>query len=224
MAAVVAPSETGGAGQRKGETFTKNYIAHRVVSDFHLSPKLVRGIRGPVGSGKSVACCMEIITRGLAQEPSKDGVRRTRWAVVRNSYPELRSTTIKTWENWFKYPGSEHMLPGFGPIIYSAPIREDIRLTHPDGGKVEIEILFLALDRPEDVGKLKSLEVTGVWVNEAVELPRAVITQCIRRVGRFPGQDERPSHLTINQWPTWYGVIMDTNSPDDDHWYYNHPS
>ena len=67
MAAVAAPSDVGG-------TFVKQYIAHATVSNFHVSPKLVRGIRGPVGSGKSVACCMEIINRGLLQVHRLSGV------------------------------------------------------------------------------------------------------------------------------------------------------
>ena len=32
-----------------------------------------RGIRGPVGSGKSVACSIEIFRRALMQEPDKNG-------------------------------------------------------------------------------------------------------------------------------------------------------
>ena len=32
-----------------------------------------RGIRGPVGSGKSVACCVEVFRRALEQKPNDDG-------------------------------------------------------------------------------------------------------------------------------------------------------
>ena len=65
------------------------------------STDLVRGIMGPIGSGKSVACCAEIMMRSCEQAPGRDGVRRTRWAIIRNTYPELKSTTIKTWLDWF---------------------------------------------------------------------------------------------------------------------------
>ena len=34
-----------------------------------------RGLRGPVGSGKSVSCCIEIFRRALKQEPGPDGKR-----------------------------------------------------------------------------------------------------------------------------------------------------
>ena len=53
--------------------------------DFSTSPNVwkflndnsfVRGIMGPVGSGKSYACCAEIFKRAVQQKPSpKDGIR-----------------------------------------------------------------------------------------------------------------------------------------------------
>ena len=52
------------------------------AKNFMKSDKFVRGIRGPVGSGKSVSCCIEIFRRACAQEPSNDGIRRTKWAVI----------------------------------------------------------------------------------------------------------------------------------------------
>lgn len=81
---------------------------------FHADDSFVRGIMGPIGSGKSVACVIEIISRALRQAPNQDGVRRTRWAVIRNTYPELTSTTIKTWMDWL--PVSQC------PIVYSSPL------------------------------------------------------------------------------------------------------
>lgn len=64
--------------------------------EFMLSKAYVRGIRGPVGSGKSTLCCAEIMRRASEQRPGSDGIRRTRWVVVRNTQPELKTTTIKT--------------------------------------------------------------------------------------------------------------------------------
>jgi hypothetical protein len=36
-----------------------------------------------------------------------------------------------------------------------------------DGTKMEMEVFFLSMDRPEEIGKLKGIELTGVWLNEA---------------------------------------------------------
>lgn len=156
---------------------------------------------GPVGSSKSSACCLEMFTRATEQA-AHVGVRRTRWAVIRNTYPELKSTTIKTWQEWFP----------FAPMKWDAPISSHISLPLPDGTKLDMEVLFFPVDRPEEIGKLKSLELTGAWINEAAEVPKAVFDMCTQRVGRFPP--------VRTGGPTWSGVIMDTNPPDDDHWYY----
>ena len=133
-----------------------------------------RGLRGPVGSGKSVACCIEVLRRALQQEKNAQGKRKSRWAVIRNTNPQLKTTTIKTWLDWF--PEQE-----WGTFSWSVPYTHRINV-----GELDLEVIFLALDRPEDVKKLLSLELTGVWVNEARELPKSIIDACTMRVGRFP--------------------------------------
>lgn len=173
-----------------------------VVASFHNSNAFVRGLMGPVGSSKSSACCVELVWRALEQVPH-NGVRRSRWAILRNTYPELKSTTIKTWQEWFP----------MAVMKWDAPISSRIVCTHPDRKTtVDMEVYFLALERPEDVGKLKSLELTGGWMNEAGEMAKGVFDMMTQRVGRYPPKKRGG--------PTWSGVIMDTNPPDDDSWYY----
>ena len=67
-----------------------------ILKNFLKDHSFFRGLRGPVGSGKSVACCIEIIRRSLIQKPALDGKRKSRWAVIRNTNPQLKTTTIKT--------------------------------------------------------------------------------------------------------------------------------
>jgi|TARA_R100001530_G_C4317009_1_gene154656 hypothetical protein len=169
------------------------------LKDFLKNDNFFRGIRGPVGSGKSVACCIEVFKRSLQQEPNHEGKRKSRWAVIRNTNPQLKTTTIKTWLDWFP----EHE---WGAFRWSIPYTHHIIL-----GDIDLEVIFLALDRPEDVKKLLSLELTGVWVNEARELPKSIIDACTMRVGRFPSMREGGA--------TWYGVIADSNAPEEDHWW-----
>lgn len=170
-----------------------------VIKSFMKSDIFFRGIRGPVGSGKSVACCVEVFRRSLAQQPNAAGIRKSRWAIIRNTNPQLRTTTIKTWLDWF--PETD-----WGRFTWSVPYTHHIRKADLD-----VEVLFLALDRPEDVKKLLSLELTGVWVNEAREVPKSIIDACTMRVGRFPSMREGG--------PSWTGVIADTNAPEEDHWW-----
>mgnify|MGYP006238084267 FL=1 len=79
-----------------------NYKAPgEVIKTFMKDDSFFRGVRGPVGSGKSVSCCIEIFRRAAKQEPSPDGKRKSRWAVIRNTNPQLKTTTMKTWLDWF---------------------------------------------------------------------------------------------------------------------------
>ena len=75
----------------------------QVAKNFMKSEDFVRGLRGPVGSGKSVACCFEIMRKACSQKIDNKGLRRSRWAVIRNTNPQLKTTTIKTWRDWFVY-------------------------------------------------------------------------------------------------------------------------
>lgn len=169
------------------------------LKKFMKSDDFFRGLRGPVGSGKSVACCIEIFRRALLQQKNAEGKRKSRWAVIRNTNPQLRTTTIKTWLDWFPEDT-------WGHFAWSVPYTHRILV-----GELDVEVIFLALDRPEDVKKLLSLELTGVWVNEAREIPKSIIDACTMRVGRFPSMREGGA--------SWYGVIADTNAPEEDHWW-----
>ncbi len=77
------------------------YIASPTLARFHASNAFVRGIKGPVGSGKSTGMSIEIMRRAQEQKPAPDGRKHTRWAVVRNTYRELADKTLKTWLDWF---------------------------------------------------------------------------------------------------------------------------
>lgn len=173
-----------------------DYTGSPTLRDFALSGAFLRCVTGPFGSGKSSACVMEIIRRAKEQAPGLDGIRRTRWAVIRNTYTELRDTTIKTFHDW---------LP---PSMFGTwqVANHDYYITAIPG--VHIEVLFRALDNEADIKKLLSMELTGAWLNEAREIPWAIVEAITGRVGRYPAMKDGG--------PTWYGVFMDTNPPDEE--------
>ena len=179
-----------------------SYTAEPTPARFHMSDKFVRGIMGPIGSGKSVACCWEIMLRALQQTPFQ-GVRSSRWAIIRNTYRELIDTTMNTFFDWF---------PQERGTFHKMDMKFNLRQKLPDGTLLDLEVLFRALDKPDDIKKLLSLELTGGWLNEAREIPKAVLDMLVGRLGRYPSQRQGG--------PTWYGCIMDTNPPDEDHWWY----
>lgn len=133
------------------------------------------------------------------QKPGPDGVRHSRWAIIRNSYPELKSTTLKSWNEWA--PTSYGKLNLDNPFIHHVKI-----------GDLDMEVFFLALDSPEDARKLLSLELTGAFINEAREVNKQILDALTGRVGRYPSKKDGGA--------TWSGVIMDTNPPNQMSWWY----
>lgn len=183
------------------------YVPSRTAEAFHNDDSFYRGIMGPFRSGKSTACVQELLLRAHAQEPYH-GVRRTRWAIIRSTYPELMSTTIRTWTSWV--PETRCRIKYGAPIMgrLICPVWIDGR---PDGTTVEMDVDFLALDRPDDKKKLLGTEYTGAWVNEAREIDEEII-EFLGRVGSFPYKHHGGA--------TWSGVIMDTNPPHTRSWWY----
>lgn len=217
---------------------TINYVASPTGARFHASNKIVRGFLGPVGNGKSVTCINEMHRLAVLQEPNCNGIRKTKWAIVRNTYDMLETTTLATFKQW---------IPQDVCSITLKPMRGDLNYPLSDGTTVEAKFIFLALDRPDDVKKLLSLEVTGVFINESKELPYAVVKGSRERIGRYPsaidGYDDvykngkliygAPKELdkcgdvvlnadgTAKLKPcTRKALLMDTNPPEDDHWWY----
>jgi hypothetical protein len=176
-----------------------------VLREFFHADAFARFLIGPFGSGKSVACCVEVFRRAVQQKPGPDKVRRTRWLVVRSTYPQLKTTTIPTWKQWFT--------PEFGAFSWGPPPTHRMILPVSDGTVVDLEVVFIALDGPDAEASLKGFEGTGIWFNEVREIPKAVVDFGRGRVGRYPAIKDGG--------PTWYGIVGDTNPPDVDHWLYH---
>ena len=195
-------------GEARNTSEQIDYTAGPTASRFHADfDSFVRVLLGPVGGGKTVGCIMDVIAKSIMQEAYR-GVRRTRWGIVRATYPELKNTTLKTFQAWV--PDSIchiNMAPPFSGVF---------RQALPDGTYVEAEIIFLALDQPDDVKKLKSIEFTGIFINEVRYCDETIFLTCKERVGRFP--EKKPDEGFMGA--TWSGIIADTNAWSTTHWLY----
>lgn len=170
------------------------------LARFVTGSSFVDGIQGPLGSGKSVGWCLRIMRHAQEQMPSSvDGLRKTRWAVVRNTFPDLKRTTIRTWLDTFPEDIYGRFTHGMSP---------QHRIAYAD---VRMDVDFLALDKPEDIRKLRSGEYTGIVFNELPFIQsKELFDEATSRVGRYPKKDEGG--------PSWRGVLFDANAPDEDHW------
>lgn len=185
----------------------KIYVPSASGNGFHSDDSFVRVIMGPYGSGKSTLSTAEIVRRacGIPRWTSTNR-RRSRWAIVRNTSGELQSTTLQTWLSWWGDLGDIHKR--------QKPILTYEHMFNDGYGIVELELLFIALDRPDDIRKIKSLELTGCYINELSEVPQAILSHMKGRVNRYPSK----AFCTEKYWS---GIIADTNPPEEDHWIYN---
>lgn len=189
-------------GPVKGDGAIHYYPPGPVCRSFLNDDSTIVGIRGPFRSAKSTTSIIKLVKNMQAQPRGADGWKRRRTAIIRNTYPELRTTTMKSWFMWIP----QHL----GRWRETGPPMHHI-VDHFN--KTDWEIIFVALDRPDDVSKLLSMELSDAYVNEAREVPKAIIDALTGRVGQYP--------------PRWMGaecvnpqLIMDTNPPDTDHWWY----
>lgn len=180
----------------------------KTLAEYMRQRSRVTCIMGPVGSGKTYASCMRVFAQMCEQKPNAQGVRKSRWVAVRNTYSDLESTTMKDWKDLYH---NEDM-PQLGRFVHDSPPTHYLDFDLEDGTIVRAELVFLALDRPEHVKKLRGLQCTGFWLNEMKELPKAIVDMCDLRHGRYPSAADGGA--------SWHGMIGDTNAPDDDHWYY----
>lgn len=177
---------------------------------FIKSRKFLKIIMGPVGGGKSTVCLMDLLSRAFGQEPHH-GVRRTKFAIVRNTSDQLMKTVKPLIDEWLVSMQME---------VHGAPLGHwkitektfEIRAEAGDGTRIECDIMLMNADTPEDVKRLLSLQVSAAWVEEAREIDPEVFKGLLGRVDRFPSK--------VAGGVTRPGVICSTNAPMvDTYWH-----
>jgi hypothetical protein len=179
------------------------YKANRTFAQLHTDKNPYLFVRGPVGSGKSTGCVMHVFMNAIKQKPDYKGVRKSRYMIVRATYPSLKTTIVKTWLEYFG---------DFLKITYDTPFKGLLQLELPDGTSIRMELNFLAVATEEDIEKLQSYEVTGVHVNEGHEIDPSVLRMLKSRYGRYPAMRDGG--------PVDPFILLDYNSVDTEHWLY----
>jgi len=184
---------------------TRTYIPPSdTLRAFHACAAPFRCIVGAVGSGKTTAAAMDIGYYLPLHLFRNYGITSTRWAVIRNTFWELENTTKRSIldpdEGWLA-GGEEQKSKNWYHIRHNG---------------IHSELIFRSCDRPDDLKKLKSLQLTGYWIDESIEVPGDIKRMLKNRIGRFP-----------RKCPEKYGIET-TNPPDieDDTYYmfdWDHP-
>lgn len=178
-----------------------DYTPPPTLRRFMVSNARVRAVRGPVGSAKSTACAMELFRRSCEAPMQADGIRRSKWVIVRNTLQQLKTTNLVTIQQLLR------------PVTNYKVSDQTLQLRLPG---VESDWLLLPLDTPENVQRLLSLELTGAWVSEFREIDPEIVQSVLSRCGRYPSR----AVLNETQGDYWYGLIMESNSfTEDSPWF-----
>lgn len=167
----------------------KAYAWLPTMRKFHNSGAPIRCMVGPVGSGKTTAASWELCVYLPDYCAERYGIKHTKWVIIRNTYRMLRDTTQRTVTDWF--PSGKMRKQEFTYTIFR------------DG--LTIEILFRSCDSAKDMDQFKSLDLTGYWIDESIEVSEDVKKMIKGRIGRFPQQS-----------PVRFGIET-TNPPDVEH-------
>ena len=169
-----------------------SYKAPPTCAAYMKSNAFGRIIAGPVGSGKTTASVIEMLKRSIQQGKARDGYRYTRHAVVRQTLKQLKDTVLKDCQNW---------LQGIGQWKVSEGV------FHVEFDDVRSEWVFIPLENAEDQARLLSMQLTGAWLSEAIEMDLDVLGPLSGRLGRYPSGAQGT--------PSWHGWIADTNFPTE---------
>lgn len=169
-----------------------NFTATPTCARFMKSASFGRLIAGPVGSGKTTGCLFELFRRSCEQAPAPDGLRYTRWAIVRQTLKQLKDTVLKDITTW---------LDGI------ASYKVSDNTVYITIGDVRSEWILIPLDSLEDQRRLLSMQLTGAWMSEAIEMDVGLVDSLAGRLGRYPS--------AALGGCTWFGMIADTNMPSE---------
>jgi len=143
------------------------------VVPFLTGENFIELICGPVGSTKTTASIMKIAYHASKMAACRDGIRRSRAVVIRNTREQLRDTTIPDVLKWFP----DGVAGTFTKTEYKFVLRFD---------DVECEILFRGLDDANDVRRLLSLQASFGVMDEFREINPQIFEALQGRLGRYP--------------------------------------
>lgn len=182
------------------------------IYDFRYAPTLKRAlnstahckiVQGPVESGKTFWLIMSIYKDMCTMPRCKDGIRRSRYLIVRSTQGELERGIMRSWKDIFK----EEI---YGEVRGSMPAIHKLKFLD-----VECEVEFFAFedDSVQVLKKLRSTEYTGAACNEAQYQSLRQVLAIRQRCGRYPRAVDCP------EWDRKRRLWIDMNAPPlNDHW------
>lgn len=206
----------------------RKYIPSETAKKFHADDSDAKLIMGAYGSGKTSTNCMQILFDVCRMPYCKDGVRRYRELIFRNTFEQLKRGAFDSWMTWCHDLGQTHFTSGNHLTAWHR---------FNDGyGDIELELWFIPVNTSDDVNKFKSYNATAAFINELSEFPLLGLEAIPGRLGRYPQYDSINVN-TVTKWyekkftlpsgeietvktPYWHGLHSDTNPTNTRHFVY----
>lgn len=174
-------------------SYKLNFIANPTQKQFIESKADADIFMGRMGEGKSAALTLSAYYHTV-HNPGAN------WIFIRDTWENLRSTTLKEFTKWFPPGVMGTWNEGKKTFTWASGVAN---------GSVE----FLGMDDPGDAGKLQSREIAGAAIDEPAPamqsggVPEPIFDIVLTRM-RQPGMN-------------WYACKLATNNPDETHWTYS---
>lgn len=173
-----------------------------VSAAFLQSTALMRGILGPLGSGKTTTALVGQVEAAMKAPRCVDGVRRWRVLAIRDNYRQLYKTLIPSWHDLFK-PGDGDWSGG-----QDRPAEHKLKFLD-DYGPVEFEIQFAAIPEGSIRDWLDGYQPSSIFINAASSIPEDVFAYGLGRIGRYPRQALLPKGYATDKH-----IAFDSNKAD----------
>lgn len=190
-----------------------NYTPPLSVAGFLTSDAFSSLIVGPVGSTKTTSGLVKIAYEAQKVAACKDGIRRSRCAVIRNTNQMLTDSTIPDFLKFF--PEGD-----FG--LYMRTEKRFILKF----GDVECEVMFRGLDDANDVRRLLSLQLSFGVMDEFREIHQDIYEALQGRLGRYPDGvlvPHRPEWGVDSKGNPIKGCVTDDGKPAKKVWGMTNP-
>lgn len=169
-------------------------------------PSYIKMVVGPAGSAKTSGLFAYVLYLAMQQFPGTDNIRRTRVAVLRQTYQQLAKATLTTVRT---------ILGGLVTVTDGKPPTGHANFPMPDGTRVDLELVFYALESPNAEQDALGAEFTILLVDEVSSIDNEdLLMTFISRLGRYPSKAYGPRNDAI------VCALGASNGPKVNHWLY----
>src|SRR5271157_3087267 len=157
------------------------------IAAFHACEARGKALVGAIGTGKTTAAIWDV-GFNLPRRCFEDyGITDTKFIVVRKTFEQLMETDFQEAMDWFIHAKWRYSKK---TLTIKWPASENCK------SSLTVRLVFMSCNTPEEEDKFRSMNVTGVWIDEADKVPLTAKITLKGRMGRYPKVPDTPAEFT----------------------------